>query len=94
MQNVADRTVEYFFVYDIGGPDQEGITIRGGVAIVPFAVCFVEFCCGIDLREGFLVQPAMNLAKGIAGDLGGFAGLLKSLLCGISSECSAIAVQK
>ncbi|MHC4509792.1 MAG: hypothetical protein ACYTAO_12665 [Planctomycetota bacterium] len=87
VQDIADGAVEGFFIDDVGGPDQEGVAVRSGVAVVPFAVCLVEFRCRVDLLQGPFVQPAVDFAQGIACYLGRFGGLLKSPFggCGISA---------
>jgi len=77
VQRVADRPVERFQVGRPGGPDQERVAVRPGILVVERAIRMVEARVRFDLLEGDLVQPALDLAEGIAGDRRRGLGLLE-----------------
>jgi len=70
VQDVADRAVERVLVHHEGRPAQERIAVRPRVAIIPVPVGRVQACRGVDGGQRLLVQPALDLAQRITGNLG------------------------
>ncbi len=80
VQDAADGAVQRILIDDERGPAQERIAIGGGVAIVPVAIGDVQAGLGVDLRQGLLMQPALHLTEGIAGDLARLRGPVENRL--------------